>query len=657
LLSKNNPNILEMLAVPEDCVLIKHDLFNLIKQEDFLSKMCEDTLGGYANEQIRKARGLNKKINNPIEVKKKNPIDFCYVIEGNKTISLSHWLSTRGKEQLFCGVSAIPHAKDMYALFYDKTAHSCFSTLISDEDKEYTKNKIKAAGEKVGLGYKGITQENSNELRLSSIPEEEDSIALFSYNKDGYTTHCKVYKEYFDWVNKRNVHRYNIAKENDYDCYVEEVTEFLTDKGWKKFDDVKNDDKLGTLNKSNGIFEWQTPTNRIDKKYTGKIYSFENRYSKFFITENHNLLLNFCNRSIKNNFSTKIQEGSEWVLKSVKNYFTERKSIAQVFISSNGSNIDNFDISNDKIKIIGAYVSEGSLAYDLKKKPKEISISQLENNRLCKVMDSIEDYKVVTYKFFRKKRNELTYIIKDKCFVKFIYENCGCYSNEKKLPDYTFKFSKHQFDLLLNTMISGDGHKHPKGHNIYYTSSKILAEQLFALLIQNGYMSQLYGPYKGNKSNYHDMYQVFVSKSVDRSNSLINKGLPKGNRKSGWKFYNVESQRVVCFSVPNETLITKSGNKVAIQGNCKNMMHCYRLSEMSVEIAEGKGIIVRRPNRDLMMDIRNGKMEYEQILTMSEDLLKKSKEKFKTSSLIEFPDQNKAKETLLKIRRNFYNLK
>ncbi len=43
-----------MLAVPEDCVLIKNDLFNLIKQEDFVSKMCEDTLGGYANEQIRK---------------------------------------------------------------------------------------------------------------------------------------------------------------------------------------------------------------------------------------------------------------------------------------------------------------------------------------------------------------------------------------------------------------------------------------------------------------------------------------------------------------------------------------------------------------------------------------------------------------------------
>jgi len=217
LLIKNNPNILEMLAVPEDCVITKHSLFNLIKQEDFVSKLCINTLGGYATEQIRKARGLNKKINNPIEVEKKNPIDFCYIIENGKTISLTHWLKVNQKEQLFCGEASIDHARDMHALYYDNIAHNCFSTLLSEEDREYNKSQLKASGDSFGLGYKGITQKDSNELRFSSIPKEEEVVALFFYNKDGYTTHCKVYKEYFDWVNKRNVHRYNVAKENDYD--------------------------------------------------------------------------------------------------------------------------------------------------------------------------------------------------------------------------------------------------------------------------------------------------------------------------------------------------------------------------------------------------------------------------------------------------------
>ena len=38
-----------------------------------------------------------------------------------------------------------------------------------------------------------------------------------TYNKDGYTSHCKRYWEYQDWVKKRNPQRYLENKEKDYD--------------------------------------------------------------------------------------------------------------------------------------------------------------------------------------------------------------------------------------------------------------------------------------------------------------------------------------------------------------------------------------------------------------------------------------------------------
>jgi hypothetical protein len=41
----------------------------------------------------------------------------------------------------------------------------------------------------------------SNQLRLSSIPGEK-SIATIVYNKDGYTKHCKDYREYQEWLQK-----------------------------------------------------------------------------------------------------------------------------------------------------------------------------------------------------------------------------------------------------------------------------------------------------------------------------------------------------------------------------------------------------------------------------------------------------------------------
>ena len=78
LLLKNNSNILEILASPEDCILYKHPLMERLKIENFLSKLCKDSFAGYAVTQIKKARGLNKKIVNPMA--KEKPVGFLFCI-------------------------------------------------------------------------------------------------------------------------------------------------------------------------------------------------------------------------------------------------------------------------------------------------------------------------------------------------------------------------------------------------------------------------------------------------------------------------------------------------------------------------------------------------------------------------------------------------
>ena len=101
LLLKNNPNILEILASPDDCILYKHPLMELLKLVDFLSKLCKDSFAGYAMTQIKKARGLKKKIVNQMEQEKKSLLDFCYVLQGYDYISLKNWL---GEFSSFGGV-------------------------------------------------------------------------------------------------------------------------------------------------------------------------------------------------------------------------------------------------------------------------------------------------------------------------------------------------------------------------------------------------------------------------------------------------------------------------------------------------------------------------------------------------------------------------
>ncbi len=220
LLIKNNPNILELLNVPEDCVNFRHEVIKLIDSNDYISKLCKNSIGGYATSQIKKARGLGKKIMTPVDKKRKTPVDFCYVIDGHKTYPLQKILDDRGMEHLFCGIVDVPNARDTYALYYDWKSHYCFSDKIDDKTREAHLSEKRESDGPIGLGYKGLMLESSNSLRLSSVSKEESEnvTAIFSYNKDSYTQHCKSYKEYWEWVEKRNPQRYKVAAEAQYDA-------------------------------------------------------------------------------------------------------------------------------------------------------------------------------------------------------------------------------------------------------------------------------------------------------------------------------------------------------------------------------------------------------------------------------------------------------
>ena len=135
-----------------------------------LSKICAKSFGGYAKQQISKAKGQDKKQNwEKDKVTRKTPLDFCYIHRGEKSISLVNFMEEKGMDQRFCGLSNIPHSRDTYALFYDFK-------------EEETNGEIK------NLGFKGIAFEDSNQVRLSSIPVDVPKnyfIGHVSYNKDG----------------------------------------------------------------------------------------------------------------------------------------------------------------------------------------------------------------------------------------------------------------------------------------------------------------------------------------------------------------------------------------------------------------------------------------------------------------------------------------
>ncbi|WEK33899.1 MAG: nucleotidyltransferase domain-containing protein [Candidatus Pseudobacter hemicellulosilyticus] len=180
LLVRNNPNIMELLATPEDCILYKHPVMDLVDPALFLSKLCEQSFANYAYTQIKKAYGLEKKIMQPMEAERKSVLDFCYVYLGKSTIPLAAFLQMQGYRQEEMGLAAVAHLRDCYNLFHS-TVHPCSGVVRKDA---------------------------ANEVCLSSIPPGEIPVGLLYFNKDGYSVYCKKYKEYWDWVASRNEVRY-----------------------------------------------------------------------------------------------------------------------------------------------------------------------------------------------------------------------------------------------------------------------------------------------------------------------------------------------------------------------------------------------------------------------------------------------------------------
>ncbi|MNE13902.1 putative nucleotidyltransferase [compost metagenome] len=189
LLLKNNPNILELLNTPENCILYRHEIMERIKPDLFISKLCNQTFAGYAFSQIKKARSLNKKIFNPMDKARKTVLDFCFVIAGSQTVTLNHWLTEKYYDQRDCALVNISHVQNMYALFHKSQS-----------------SELKPFGVFSG--------ENANDVSLSSVPKGLEPLAFLSFNKDGYSVYCKTYKEYWSCVENRNENRYQNTLEN-----------------------------------------------------------------------------------------------------------------------------------------------------------------------------------------------------------------------------------------------------------------------------------------------------------------------------------------------------------------------------------------------------------------------------------------------------------
>lgn len=200
LASTANPNIVELLFMPEDCILEKTVLGErLIAMRDvFLSKRAYDTHVGYAQAQVKRARGRNKWVNNPQPEDPPSREGFCRVIprEGTKTARSPHPfrpipLAETGIRLEECHCAKLEYCVGVFRLYH------------------------------YGPGAKGVFRDGN--LVCESIPfadEDARCIGLLLYDQSAFEKALRDYNHYWEWRRHRNEARWKSQErgESDYDA-------------------------------------------------------------------------------------------------------------------------------------------------------------------------------------------------------------------------------------------------------------------------------------------------------------------------------------------------------------------------------------------------------------------------------------------------------
>lgn len=481
-----------------------------------------------------------------------------------------------------------------------------------------------------------------NNLQFNRILDMADRIAFA--NKDVLLSCIKGIQ-----MNKYKAmkHPYPTIKDKidkyGYDCYTDD-TKFLTRSGWKTYYEIKDGEEIGTLNPITKKLEFQKFYDRFCDEYHGKMYDVETYNSHFCVTPNHNVYTSSVIHINKNGHKY-IDSLANWKLEKIEDIIntvyskTHSSKHRHLAVAYNGNEdlleYDGVEITDDLLKFIGSFVSDGTIQFK-DGKVKSIRISQSDINAkhqldFISMMDSINELKLNKYEYNPRdglKNKEIAWIMTDKILRNKIYKWCNHGSKNKKLPQFIYDLSKRQAEILLTALCMGDG-TDQKSRNVYYSTSKRLAEDVQILSLLSEKYANVLGGEKGyiNKDRFSGdifhIYQVPIKKEIYEPNWCYFK-LGKNVKEINY------NGNIVCFSVPNSVLITQKDGKIAIQGNSKQLHHICRLLIFASDIYVGgksfrEALIPEEPLKSLCLDLKTKPIPVEEADKLADDYISKLK--------------------------------
>ena len=350
-------------------------------------------------------------------------------------------------------------------------------------------------------------------------------------------------------------------------CY-DDKTEVLTSEGWKLFRDVSRADKICTLDPTSHVIEFNRPDAIVSFDHHKKLVSIQNRAVDIVVTPDHNMFVESQQsaRKRRGNFEfvkardlpsqSRIMRTGEWIGQTHKSFVLPSVIVGhyegrQVQLHETGA----IEIPmSDWLAFMGIWLSDGSVSAN--RESYRISIAQkkpAQTKRIEALLSKLPfDFSKGASEFYCYDKQLGSYL-----------QQFGS-ASEKHVPQFIMELSSAQIRIFLDWFAAGDGTLMKTGFRIFYTSSKLLADQIQELLLKVGRVGLIKSRQRSGKIWIVDHFadasriQYEVIERVKKLHSWIDK------RDTSLVDYN---GRVYCASVKNHVMYVRRNGKPYWCGN------------------------------------------------------------------------------------------
>lgn len=351
-------------------------------------------------------------------------------------------------------------------------------------------------------------------------------------------------------------------------CF-DDMTEILTDNGWKSNETISLDDKVFTYNFSTSKIELKPINEIIRRQFNGQLFRISGKQIDVVCTDKHNVIVKYDSHKYKRRGSNKIStegqayfdslktDNDKWHFEKMQDVFGKRRKFMAC-----GYSTEKADYDVGFMRFVMAVVADGYFGLHCGVTPyigfhvkKERKIEYL-----CNLMGELG----IRYSLRKQKDETYFFYIGKKTADKAL----DIIGKGKNLPPYILKADSDTLRELINTYAFFDGYRDKRLNNVgmnITTVNSHNASILQAMCILSG-MRCVLGSREGVCSTIRGkkvkkVQRVYLlSICPDLTSSKVKEA------SSEMVDYNGE---VWCIRDDNDTVIIRRNGRVSIQGNCK----------------------------------------------------------------------------------------